>query len=394
MFPGLTRQVIFLPNMLDYLTWRGDLPFQVSPLCEVDDLVLSQLAYVCFGPFVPGPNLFPQYVTLGAAAERLLEYDPEGSRIHQTSYMWKNVRKLLEIAAQSRRYKDIRLSAYVDELSDDTQFAALCMGLSDTVSVIAFRGTDDSLAGWKEDLLMALPDPIPAQIRAKEYLQSLIPQLEGKIALTGHSKGGNLAVYAAATAPESVQQRIFRIASLDAPGFSNRLIHDDGYLHLQDKLHVLLPESAVVGRLLEHENNYQIVRSTALGALQHDAFSWQVQGPELIRAESLTAYSEYVHAVFSTWLDQLNDNQRREFLEAVFDMISTLEARKIDEAAAALITKLPQLIRKLSSVDKSSKEGMIRLVLSLGEAALKSLRHNIIAKEKELLYGDDSHHLD
>ena len=374
-----------MPNLHDYLLWRGDLSFEASPPDEVDDLILSQLAYVSFGPFVPGPSLFPQYVTLGAAAQRLLEYDPEGSRIHQTVWMWKNVKKLLELTAQSPRYKDIRLCAYVDELSDETQFAAMCIQLTPALSVITFRGTDDSLAGWKEDLRMALPDPIPAQLRAWEYLQSIAPHLQGSIFLTGHSKGGNLAMFASAAASEDVQSRVSHVSALDAPGFSSKLLHSPGYMRVRDRIHVLLPESAVVGRLLEHENNYEIVHSTALGILQHDAFSWQVQGNRILRAENMTAYSEYVHAVMHSWLEQLNEDQRREFLESVFDMLSALDAKKVDEAAVALVTRLPQIIRKLGSVDKETKDNTIKLLLSLGEATVKSLRHNILTKEKDLL---------
>ena len=111
----------------------------------------------------------------------------------------------------------------------------------------------------------------------------------------------------------------------------------------------------------------------------------EVQGNRILRAENMTAYSEYVHAVMHSWLEQLNEDQRREFLESVFDMLSALDAKKVDEAAVALVTRLPQIIRKLGSVDKETKDNTIKLLLSLGEATVKSLRHNILTKEKDLL---------
>ena len=324
-----------MPNLHDYILWRGDLSFEKDPLNEVDMLLLSQLSYVAFGPFVPGPTLFPQYVTLQAAAQRLLEYDSEGTLIHQHAFMWKNIRKLLEMAAASRRFGDIRLSAYVDELSDESQFAALCMDIGDDVKAVAFRGTDDSIAGWKEDLLMVLDDPIPAQKRAAAYLKQLMDEIQSDVVLTGHSKGGNLAVFAAVHLPQDKRARIRMIANLDGPGFSRSLQGEAGYEDVREKICVLLPESSVVGRLLEQEADFRIVKASALGILQHDAFTWQVQGASLVRAERLTASSEYLSCVIRAWLDKLDTLQRKEFLEAVFAMFADVEAKKISDAPAA-----------------------------------------------------------
>ena len=358
---------------------------------EVDDLLLSQLAYVSFGPFVPGAGLFPQYVTLRAAAERLLEYDREGQRIHQHAFMWKNIRRLLELCAASERYGHIRLKAYVDELTDDSQFAAVCMEINEKLTVIAFRGTDDSIAGWKEDLLMALSDPIPAQLRAAEYLKHIAPHIKGKLVLTGHSKGGNLAVFAAAYAPEETQKRILRIANLDGPGFSKGLISTLGYEKIREKLSVMLPESSLVGRLLEHEDQYHIIDSKALGILQHDAFSWQVQGAVLLRAEHMTASSEYLSAVVKNWLEGLNDTQRREFLEAVFETFEAMEAKTISDAPGAFFSALPQIIRKMRTLDKEHKDVVLKLLRELGEASLKSLRRNVLLRDIDFLQpGDDA----
>ena len=363
-----------MPNLHDYILWRGDLSFEQDPLNEVDMLLLSQLSYVAFGPFVPGPTLFPQYVTLQAAAQRLLEYDSEGTLIHQHAFMWKNIRKLLEMAAASRRFGYIRLCAYVDELSDESQFAALCMDIGDDVKAVAFRGTDDSIAGWKEDLLMVLDDPIPAQKRAAEYLRQLMDEIQSDVVLTGHSKGGNLAVFAAVHLPPDKRARIRMIANLDGPGFSRSLQGEAGYEDVREKICVLLPESSVVGRLLEQEADFRIVKASALGILQHDAFTWQVQGPSLVRAERLTASSEYLSCVIRAWLDKLDTLQRKEFLEAVFAMFADVEAKKISDAPAALFAALPQIIRKMSTLDKEHKDAMITMVKTLGEAAIKGLR--------------------
>ena len=376
-----------MPNLHDYILWRGDLSFEQDPLNEVDMLLLSQLSYAAFGPFVPGPTLFPQYVTLKSAVQRLLEYDGEGTYIHQHAFLWKNIRKLLEAAAASRRYGDIRLSAYVDELSDESQFAALCMDIGESLKAVAFRGTDDSIAGWKEDLLMALDDPIPAQKRASEYLAQLMDEMEGDVVLTGHSKGGNLAVFAAVHLPPDKRARIRQIANLDGPGFSRSLQGEAGFEDLRDRICVLLPESSVVGRLLEQEAQFHIVRATALGIFQHDAFTWQVQGPNLVRAERLTAYSEYLNCVIRAWLEKLSNEQRREFLEAVFAMFSDVDAKTVSDAPAALFAALPQIIRKMSTLDKEHKDAMITMVKTLGEAAIRGLRIRG-QKEKALPGGD------
>lgn len=377
-----------MPNLIDYVHWRGDLSFAQSPLNEVDELLFSQLSYIAFGPFVPTLKLFPHYVTLQSAAERLLEYDSEGKRIHQHMFMWKNLRTLLEACMTAPRYRDIRLCAYTDELTDETQFAALCFLLPENINVIAFRGTDDSVTGWKEDLLMALSDPIPAQWLAAEYLSTLSPLLTGKLLLTGHSKGGNLSVFAACMANEETRKRIDRIANLDGPGFSQALRASLDPAGIRDKLRIILPESAVVGRLLEQEENiYAVVDAKAPGLLQHDAFTWQVMGCSLVRADSMTPYSEYMTAVVRDFLSSLSEPQREEFLHAVFETLSHMDARTLRDTPAAFFSALPQMVRSLRTVDKEHKDAALRLMADLGEATWRTLVSNIHKKGKELLPG-------
>lgn len=383
--------ILSVSNLIDYVHWRGDLSFDQCPVGEVDELLFSQLAYISFGPFVPTLKLFPHYVTLQSAAQRLLEYDSEGKRIHQHSFMWKNLRTLLETCAQAPRYRDIPLCAYVDELTEETQFAAICFLLPGEMNVIAFRGTDDSVTGWKEDLLMALSDPIPAQVRSAEYLSMLSPLLTGKLLLTGHSKGGNLSVFAACKADESIRSRIDRIANLDGPGFSRALRQSLDTADIRNKVRIILPESSVVGRLLEQEENISaVVEAKALGLLQHDAFTWQVMGNRLIRAEGMTPYSEYMTVVARDFLNSLSETQREEFLREVFETLSHMDARTLRDAPAAFFSALPQMVKSLRTVDKEHKDKVLRLMVDLGEAALRTLVSNIQKKGKELLPSPDS----
>ncbi len=265
-------------TIIDYLDWRGDLSFNQDPLNEVDNLIFSVLSYSDFSGVVPGLDK-PGSVTLQEAADRIGPA-PHEVTTNLTRSFFAALPLLLEKCAQTERFANLQLSHYIDRIdfAKAEQFSAVVFSLDEQLHFIAFSGTDDTLAGWKEDLEMSFREAVPAQRDATRYAQAVMANLSGDFYLGGHSKGGNLAVYAAAHLTPEDQQRIIAVYNNDGPGFLANIIEKEGYQRIIHKVTTFIPQSSVAGILLEHEEKFQIIRSNETGLMQHNAFSWEVLG--------------------------------------------------------------------------------------------------------------------
>ena len=257
-----------MPDIFDYIKWRGDLSFHSDPPNEVDALVFSGLAYICYGAVLPA-DISPR-LTLREAAREVLAMPDLLSRSQI-----KNDRELLKAASESERFGSCILTHYVDRIipEEETQFAAVTFLLDDGSAFLAFRGTDDSLTGWKEDFNMSFLESVPAQRMAVEYVESFVQSHALPLRLAGHSKGGNLAVYAGARVAEKTQSCILRVYNNDGPGFGPHMMTDEGYLRIIPKIRTLVPQSSVIGMLLEIDNldtstDYTLM---ALGLMEADS---------------------------------------------------------------------------------------------------------------------------
>lgn len=304
--------------MFDYLLWRGDIPFSQLPLNPVDALIFSALSYVSFENVVPDEA--GKTVTLREAALAILEAAAPESLVRVKKDL-----ELLEAAAKTERFGTVELDLYRSILipEEETQFAAMACHMSDGTAYLAYRGTDHTLVGWKEDFNMAFQEQIPSQQLALEYLQDFAKANRGPIWMGGHSKGGNLAVYAAAKADHLLQSRIIMVYNQDGPGFSEAMMEDPGYQSILPKLRTLVPQSSVIGMLLEHEEPYTIVKSSQIGVMQHELYSWEVMGGDFIQVEELTADSRFLDRTFKNWLAGMSREERNEFFDTVFDLLGT-----------------------------------------------------------------------
>ena len=213
----------------DYIKWRGDLTFEQSAFNEVDNLVLSQIAYVDFKNIIPAAGS-KEKITLRQAAHDFFDLNDEEELQKVTSFI-REAPFFMRIAAESRRFGDIVLSDYADVTDDheEKQFAAFCAELPDDTYYIAFRGTDDTIIGWKEDFNMGVMMPVPSQLEAVEYVNTVMRWKRGKLRLGGHSKGGNLAIYAAVFAKPSIQRKVVKVYNNDGPGFTKEMIESEAY---------------------------------------------------------------------------------------------------------------------------------------------------------------------
>lgn len=363
-----------MPNMLDYLAWRGDLPAEADGMNENDWLILSQIAYIGFDGIVPGLEAGGS-VPLRQAAEALLSKDPDGKLIHQTGYMWENNKKLLRALAESRRFGDLPLWGYVSSTSlvDEKQFAAICMSPAGGTH-IAFRGTDDTLIGWKEDLNMAYDAPVPAQLESVRYLQAVATRTEGPLTVSGHSKGGNLAIYAAACAEAPAQRRIEKVISHDGPGQDVKTVRSEGYLRVRDRIVAYTPQFSIVGMLLEHENDFTVVQSDAKTVLQHDAFSWQMQGPAMLRAEGPSGVSTGFTRVLHDWLSTLDVPERKLFVDAVYEIAQSTYGETIPDLEPKWTAGAHSAFATIRGLEPGTRSMFYKSLGDLFATALKTLR--------------------
>lgn len=307
-----------MENVFDYLKWRGDLSFIQDPPNMVDGLIFSALSYIPYvGQAVQSPE---KPVALRDVAADFLALDDYESRVRA-----KNDSEMLRAAAETSRFGECMVVLYRDQFAPDrdTQFAAMTFLLPDGSAFIAFRGTDRSLVGWKEDFNMSFQEAVPAQLLAQEYVQEVAAKYRAPLRLGGHSKGGNLAVFAAAKSTPEVQKRILEVYNNDGPGFTDYLMGDAGYLVMVPRIKTYVPQSSVIGMLLEHEEPYTIVRSNQVSILQHDFYSWEVVGPGFVPMQAITADSEFLNQTIKAWIKDMDPQERNRLVDALFGLLGS-----------------------------------------------------------------------
>lgn len=358
-----------MADMFSYLKWRGDILLTQLPLNNADALILSVLSYVRFDEIVPGE--MDTSITLTAAAEQLLALPDPNTRSRVPNDL-----ELLKAAAATERFGQIQLTHYQNTFipEEDTQFAAVTFLLPDGTAFLSFRGTDSSLVGWKEDFNMTFQDSIPSQRLAKEYTELFAFAAKVPLRLGGHSKGGNLAVYAAAKADSTTQDRILQIFNHDGPGFIEPMVSDPGYLAIVPKIHTFLPQSSVFGMLLERREPVTIIRSSQVGLLQHDPYSWEIMGKDFLVMEELTPDSRFLDRTFTTWLAGMGREERSAFFDTLFDLLM------VGDTSRPRDIMRPQNLRayfKTLKGDETMRRTIVSELISLADSAIVSRQSGI-----------------
>jgi hypothetical protein len=364
-------------TIIDYLDWRGDLSFNQDPLNEVDNLIFSVLSYSDFSGVVPGLDK-PGSVTLQEAADRIGPA-PHEVTTNLTRSFFAALPLLLEKCAQTERFANLQLSHYIDriEFAKAEQFSAVVFSLDERLHFIAFSGTDDTLAGWKEDLEMSFREAVPAQKDATRYAQAVMASLGGDFYLGGHSKGGNLAVYAAAHLTPEEQQRIIAVYNNDRPGFLANIIEKEGYQRVIHKVTTFIPQSSVAGILLEHEEKFQIIRSNETGLMQHNAFSWEVLGKHFVYEQELSKSSLVLSQAIRAWLNNISLEERSQFVEALFKVIDATGAKTLSELSEDKLATARAMITTFTQMEEETQTILKKVVESFFAESQKILRSSL-----------------
>ena len=341
-----------MANMVDYLAWRGDVPFAAAPWNEIDGLLIATLSYL---DFHGGRD--PKGWTL----EELTRID---SLREGTSSSFAGRKAAFEGMATGVRFRECRLHHAI-ALTDpnlEMQFSAVCLDLPDGTMCVAFRGTDNTIVGWREDFNMAYTTRVPAQEAAVLYLVRAAALTRRPLRLAGHSKGGNLAVYAASFASKRIQDRIESIWSYDGPGMNRENAETEGFLRIKDKIHSYIPQTSIIGLLMDYYEPYTVVRSTASGISQHEPLSWQVYGPRFETLPSIDRTAMVVRETLHEWLQNSTPEQRAHFVEALFSMVENTNATRMSELTGEKLKTLVAMVGARKDVDPETRRVFTRLM--------------------------------
>ena len=350
-------------NMMDYLDFRGDLTFAERGFNEVDNLIFAELAYLDLKDIVSDENTFT--VTLEQVCGKYLALG------YDQSYIVNDPRPLLEKAAACERYKNILVGGYVDKVNQDeqVQFAAMTFLVGDGTAYAAFRGTDNTIVGWREDFNISFLPETPGQSEAAAYLNRLAADTDYPLRVGGHSKGGNFAVYAAAFCEEAVRDgRVMEVYSNDGPGFNSSVAESEQYQAVLGKLVKIIPESSLIGVLLSSKAEAKVIQSEAKGILQHDPYTWCVRGTSFETADSRSAASLFMDETLSNWIDSLNDEQKKAVVSAIFDSMDASGAATITEMNENKWLSYNAIAKAIGSLDKSTADGVTESLKKLFEA--------------------------
>lgn len=343
-----------MANILDYIAWRGDLTLEQAELNDVDGLILSWLSYVPFGGIVS--RRFSESVLLAEAAAAFLK-KPASQRNDSLN---QQDMALLRAMGESRRFGSLRLCGYLSRIDHaaQTQFGAITVALGNGSCFVSYRGTDDTLVGWKEDFNMAFLMPVPAQMAALRYLERAADVVAGALVLGGHSKGGNLAAFAAALCPPEVQDRIVRVYCNDSPGFPEEMAARQGYQSIRGRLATFVPQSSVIGLLLEHDEGYTVVHSDQTGIMQHSPFSWEVMRDHFVCLDGITKSGQFVDKTVSRWLAAMTPEQREKVVDALYAALLETQATTITELTAKWFRNAGVIRKSFQHMDEDTRQLM------------------------------------
>lgn len=373
-----------MADIFDYLNWRGDIPFSADPFNEVDNLILSELSYTDFAGIVSsGGDAIP----LHSVFESFFHLHTREEILKSTSLTAK-APLLMEGMMTGSRFENMRLCGYVNVLSTekDSQFSAMTFLLDDGTAYIAFRGTDSSIIGWKEDFDLGHLAETDGQQRAVGYLEDIAAKLALPLRVGGHSKGGNFAVFAASFCSSGVQDRILSVYSNDGPGFRDEIIDAPGYLRILPKVISIVPDTSVIGLLLSSKSDHQVIRSSASGIFQHDAFTWLVNRNRFEKA-AFSDLGKLLDQSLDSWLSGMDDETRKFLSETVFSLFESTGADTFSEIRKHKWKSTEAILNSLRKMPKDKQTELLRiagkLLQSGSQAAIAQLPEMLLSRNDE-----------
>jgi len=359
-----------MENIIEYAE-NNMKTFAAKEFNAVDSLVLSKLSYVRFENIVPSFSDKSKPVKMG----ELLRAESFGSMFKDFRDT-EHTRRFVYALAASPRYRNTYLNFYInnhDPLTEK-QFSAVTFYMEDKTIYIAYRGTDSTFMGWKEDFNMAYISPVPAQKDGVKYLNAVARKTPRvTIRVGGHSKGGNLAVYSAVKCDQRVQKRIINVYNHDGPGFKDNIFETTEFLRIKNRIHTTLPESSLVGMLLQHHADYFVIKSCKHGIKQHDAFSWNVENGDFSYAQKISNGALLRSKSLNEWLNLLDDKKRKKIIDVLFDVLEKSENDSFVDLSEERDKSVASILSAIKNIDSETKKFVLETVKELVKLSVKNI---------------------
>ncbi len=343
-----------MPNLINYLEKVKELTFDQEPLNILDKVCINEIGYLTYEKWLSASDL--------QKTINLHDYADGKDLNPDYSFMVTKERvELAEAMVRSRRFAGLSLSSYRSVLDKEVekQFAAMIFSLPELdYQHIVFRGTDDSVIGWKEDFQLTYSREIPAHRSAIAFLSEHLPNLSGHITVSGHSKGGNLALYSAVQSSTALREQIAELLLLDSPGLMKSLLEKPSYQEVKAKMTVIRPQDSVVGVMLYWDMPAQLVASEGVGIAQHNALLWQVdpESRDFIYVNQPTEMSQRLEETFQEWIETLPNQQLKQVCDLFFDTILDSGIESLDDLGIKTLPKLGQLLQEFGNLTDQQKK--------------------------------------
>lgn len=357
-----------MANILDYIKWRGDLGLLQDKFNEIDNLILSRFSYFPFDEIIEENEI----VTIKELSSRFQEKD-----ISNMPILWEDDVKLFPAMGNSKRFGEMKATKYINKINveQEKQFSAITIIMPDSTMYVSYRGTDNTLVGWKEDFNMSFKSHVASQIDSVEYLEKISKEFPDKlIRVGGHSKGGNLAVYASIFANSNIKNKIVNIYNNDGPGFNDDITGTEEYKRIIEKVNTYIPQESIFGRLLNHEEKYTVIKSTQKGVMQHDLYTWQLLGNEFICLKEVTNGSKFVDKSIKDWLKEIDVKQREQVIDILYEVINQTQAETVSQLKDEWFSNAKVLLKSYRMVDEEDR----KMILATLSALLKIGKDNLI----------------
>ena len=340
-------------NYFDYLSWRGDLSFDVDPLNEIDITAFALLVYIDYNDIL-GED---EEITFAQALERFIlmgkKIEPLGLIISS------DYTRIFSRWAHSTRFASVKMKGYVGDIDDVNigQFSGIVFE-TEKERIICFSGTDDTITGWKESINLMVEEIVPAQKKAKEYLAQYAKGDKINY-VVGHSKGGNLAMYAYMHADEEIRKNIRHVYSMDGPG----MMYEEWNADDCRKITEIVSQDSIIGRLFRHFGKIKVVHSEAKGIYQHDPFTWQIVGKHFVSARQ-SQQSKEIQQAFDEIFTSMKIEERKEFIRLFHEILKASRVYTLTDIEKGGATKIVQSYRALKSTERKVVFDVLRKFLS------------------------------
>ncbi len=363
-----------MANILDYMDWRGDITFTKDKFNEIDGLILTQFAYVPFNGIIKSG--VENAITVEQAVNTYMDTVIDDESQHTALMISCN--QILRKMAVSERFRNLKVIDYVEKYDSVTskQFGAVTFILDSGTAFVAYRGTDDTIAGWEEDFKLCYMTPVASQVEAAKYLTRSMEELPCRMYIGGHSKGGNLSVYAAMSMEDKYRSRIIKVLNYDGPGFLQYIVNGTEYKRIVNKVRSYMPQGSIVGMIMYHDEEQDVVMSSQKGFQQHAALSWQVLGKDFVMLKQFKKGSLIFNQACKKWVNEISVKEREDFIDIVFQILRASESDTISGITSELPKAINRIVKSYSGLDKTTKKMIKSTAGQMIKLSTKALSEN------------------